>query len=61
MAQLEVELSASLARVSVSLEGRAQPGEVRIALPRPIDDERAKAKFVKKSRELRIVAPMLDA
>lgn len=58
MAQVELDLSSTLARISIEIAGRSQPGVVEIALPREVDEARAKAKFVRKAAELRITAPI---
>ena len=56
MAQLEVELGAS--RVEVSLADGARP-LLRLPLRRAIDDARARCKFSKAHRTLRLTAPFL--
>jgi len=53
MAQLTVEIAETL--IEVGLEGAAW---LRVDVPRPIDGDAARAKFVKKHRELRITAPL---
>jgi len=52
LAQLELEVSAE--RVAVSVEGASY---LQLSLPRPIDDSSARAKFLKKSGELKLEAP----
>ena len=52
MSQLDVEASSH--KIEVTVEGRPF---AEVALPRAIDDDAARAKFVKKAGELRVRAP----